>query len=65
MRFRLTQDFLQERERFSLVHNCEHCAHLNPKTAECVHGYPNAEHVEASLGQREGELVFCKEFELL
>lgn len=65
MRFRLSKEFLEERSRFDLVHTCEYCAHFNPSSSSCVHGYPVDDHVTASLNRIEGELVFCKEFELI
>ena len=65
MRFRLSPAFFEERERFSLVHNCEQCVHFDPTTTSCVHGYPIDDHIESSLERIGAELVFCKEFELL
>ena len=64
MRFPLNESFLEERRIYRLVHTCEHCAHFNPSTLSCVHGYPVDEHVASSLERRGAELVFCKEFEL-
>lgn len=65
MRFRLSPAFLEERLRYALRHTCEDCVHYDPCSAECVHGYPNAEHREKSLDDEGAELVFCKEFELI
>lgn len=64
MRFLLSQAFLEEQKRFNLHFTCEHCAHFDPRREVCVHGYPITDHVLAILKRIDGELVFCKEFEL-
>lgn len=64
LRFRLSREFFDERSKYTLVYTCEHCAHFNVKRLSCVHGYPVDDHLFPSVEQDDGELVFCKEFEL-
>ncbi len=65
MRFELNQEFLDELRRFNLCYHCEHCVHFDPETSACVHGYPTRDHRSSSEAEGQGELVFCKEFELI
>ncbi len=58
--------FHEEARRFRLLFTCEDCAHFQPGSGACGHGYPNEEHRRARY---EGEdlarvaVVFCKEWE--
>ena len=53
----------EEAARFRLVFACPDCAQFEPETRGCAFGYPNQDHLEPGLEDRE-ELVFCKLFEL-
>ena len=64
MRFRTSPAFREERARYALQFTCEQCAHFDQPRLACAHGYPVADHLEASQSEGEGDLVFCKEFEL-
>lgn len=62
MRFPSTQGFLEESRRYALCFTCEGCAHFDPTSTGCVHGYPVDDHLQENQGK--AELVFCKDFEL-
>jgi hypothetical protein len=76
MRLPRTPEFEAERERFSFAFTCESCVYFQPDPDEdkpdedkrgfCRHEYPTELH-RASFysGDSAGEIVFCKEFELL
>ena len=65
MRLPLEPEFTEERRRFDLRFCCEDCAHLDPMTDSCAHGWPTEEHRLAHYERAEARLlVFCKEFEL-
>jgi hypothetical protein len=58
--------FDEQRRRFAFRFTCEHCAHFDDLTDECLHGYPNQMH-RLTLYEREPrprEIMFCKEFDL-
>jgi hypothetical protein len=60
--------FCDERSRFALRFTCEHCSYFQVETERCTHGYPNAAHRLANNAEADGphgELLFCKEFELM
>jgi hypothetical protein len=58
--------FCDERSRFALRFTCEHCSYFQVETERCTHGYPNAAHRLANNPEHgAGELLFCKEFELM
>jgi hypothetical protein len=58
--------FDAERERYALRHCCEDCGYFEPTTGGCRHFWPNREHRrDFYAGPPQGEVVFCKEFELL
>jgi hypothetical protein len=50
--------------RFRLVFACPSCAQFDEGRRTCSLGYPNADHLEPSLDDRE-TVVFCKAFELV
>jgi hypothetical protein len=52
-----------EARKFNLAFTCERCAHFDPPSGRCASGYPNQEHRDVHLDEREA-FVFCKEFEL-
>ena len=56
--------FREERARYGLRYTCDQCTYFDPDTGRCLHGYPNQQHLSESSGPP-GELVFCKEFELV
>jgi hypothetical protein len=53
----------EEARRFKLAFSCPSCVEFDPETRRCSLGFPNEEHLEASLEGRR-EIVFCKAFEL-
>lgn len=69
MKTHVDQRLVAEIDRFALRYACESCCYFafDPDDAvssrRCALGYPNAEHLAASLDIG-AELVFCKEFEL-
>jgi hypothetical protein len=65
LRFRLTQDFLDECKRYDLRFSCEFCVYFDIVSQQCAHGYPNDEHRLEVLSQKGVDLVFCKEFEII
>jgi hypothetical protein len=62
MRVDRTPLFDRERERFALKCACEDCAHFDRASDSCAHEWPTERHRQAAFS--DGELVFCKEFEL-
>jgi hypothetical protein len=64
MRTRIDETLRREAETFRLRYACEDCAHFDPSTAACAEGYPNAVHRKAPL-EPDGELEFCKSFEVV
>jgi hypothetical protein len=56
--------FREQRERFRLRFNCEHCSLFDERKETCAHGYPTTEHREAYYRDETVRLVFCKHFEL-
>ena len=63
MRFPRTARVVGEARKFNLAFTCERCAHFDPPSGRCASGYPNEEHRDVHLDEREA-FVFCKEFEL-
>lgn len=63
MKTRVDARLREEAERFGLRFTCEHCVHFEPERRACAHGYPTEPHLAVVLA-REGEIEFCKEFEL-
>ena len=57
-------DFDAEARRYGLRHCCEDCGYWDPRTEECCHYWPTAEHRRAYYEQPGTAVVFCKEFEL-
>jgi len=65
MKQRACPVFRDERALFALRFTCEHCTYFAPSDERCTHGYPNAAHRLARYDSAtDGELVFCKDFEL-
>jgi hypothetical protein len=68
MRFPLTQQLLDEAERFQLRSACRDCFYFVDE--RCVHEWPNEEQRRWPLdapgpdGERPTTVGFCKEFEL-
>lgn len=62
----ITQDFLDEAQRFNLRFCCEDCALFNHDTEVCTYQYPNQRHRHAYFEQNAlGKiLIFCREFEI-
>jgi hypothetical protein len=56
--------FRDQRERYHLRFNCEHCAMFDDEHERCAHGYPTTEHREQHYRDPEARVVFCKHFEL-
>ena len=57
--------FREETERLRLHYRCESCAHIERSSMKCSLGYPN----DTLIGpvraiQPDGNLAFCKYFEL-
>jgi hypothetical protein len=66
MRLEMSPEFQRQRRRFDLRFCCEDCTFLDREHDRCVHGWPAEDHRLARYeGLERGELVFCKEFELL
>ncbi len=64
MRLPFSPQFLVERQKYNLRHCCEDCCLFEAKSADCAHGWPNDAHRSAYYESQQGEIVFCKEFEL-
>ncbi len=56
--------FCNERERYSLRFTCEDCALFDATASRCAHGFPTAQHRKERYQGTEGDLLFCKEFQL-
>jgi hypothetical protein len=58
--------FDEQRKRFSFCFTCEHCAHFDTDSGECLHGFPNHMHrlsyYEHTPPPR--TILFCKDFDL-
>ena len=67
MRLVLPAEFWDEAERFAFRFCCEDCCYFDRQKERCVHGWPAADHRQATYDDRASrrELVFCKEFELV
>jgi hypothetical protein len=63
---KIVQDerFREQRERFRLRFNCEHCSLFDEEKETCAHGFPTTEHREAHYRDPDAPVVFCKHFEL-
>lgn len=61
MHLRRTPEFDDEARRYNLRHACEDCGHFDAAGERCRHGWPSEAHRRA---RTDGDLVFCKEFEL-
>jgi hypothetical protein len=58
--------FRSERHKYALCFTCERCTYFDERAERCSHGYPNQAHRASHFAEdREVELVFCKDFELL
>ena len=54
-----------EAERFTLRFTCEECVHFDAASARCGNGYPPGPRAGAiARAHDDGELAFCKEYEL-
>jgi hypothetical protein len=59
-------EFLREIEQFRLRFCCRDCRFHVPEADACAHGWPDRLHREPPLLVADrGEVVFCKEFELV
>ena len=66
MEVKFSPEFEAQRVRFDFCFTCEHCAHFDDETDECLHGFPNQMH---RLGYYESTprpetILFCKDFDL-
>jgi hypothetical protein len=57
--------FRDQRGRYHLRFNCEHCALFDDERELCAHGYPTTEHRAAHYADPNARIVFCKHFELM
>ena len=59
-------NFEQQVERFAFHFTCEHCAHFDDRTGNCLHGFPNRMHRLAYYRAipRPKTILFCKDFDL-
>ena len=66
MRVDFDERFVEQRERYGFLHTCEHCAHFDEVTGECLHGFPNEEHRMAFYDPADppSYILFCKDFDL-
>jgi len=61
--------FRQQADRFNLYFSCRNCVHINADNQLCSLEYPN-EDLKQAADQRwaltdEGDILFCKYFEVL
>jgi len=58
--------FDEQCRRYGFRFTCEHCAHFDDQSAECLHGFPNREHRLAHYSgePRPATILFCKDFDL-
>ncbi len=58
--------FDEQRLRYAFCFTCEHCAHFDDKTNECLHGFPNKMHRLDfyEKAPRPKTILFCKDFDL-
>lgn len=61
---RVDSVLVEEAARFALSFTCDRCAHFDPERRTCANGYPAEPHRDVTL-EVGGEVLFCKEFELL
>jgi hypothetical protein len=65
VRLPLTAAFVEESARVALRFCCEDCGHFERTTERCRHDWPVELHRRARYERRsDGDVVFCKEFEL-
>lgn len=55
--------FREEREKYRLRWNCEHCANFDGEE-RCVHGFPTHRHRLSRYDDPSASLLFCKEFDV-
>jgi len=64
----LNSRFRDQRETLNFHYTCRHCTHLSEETELCSLEYPNEELKQADEGgwalNDQGDIVFCKYFEL-
>lgn len=58
--------FDEQRRRFAFRFTCEHCAHFDDETGDCLHGFPNQMHRLRffDADPRPARILFCKDFDL-
>lgn len=66
MEVKYSTAFDEQQDRYGFCFTCEHCAHFDDTTGECIHGFPNKMH---RLGYyqttpRPHTILFCKDFDL-
>jgi hypothetical protein len=66
MEVKFSPDFEAQCERFGFCFTCEHCAHFDDETGECLHGFPNGMHRLAyyTAPKKPATILFCKDFDL-
>ncbi|MCP4680495.1 MAG: hypothetical protein GY854_34435 [Deltaproteobacteria bacterium] len=59
-------DFDSQRERYHFCFTCEHCAHFDDETGDCLHGFPSHMHrLTYYLAEPKPlTILFCKDFDL-
>ena len=65
---RLNESFRAEANALGLLYDCADCVHLDTDTTGCSMEYPNSMLLEAARTrfalEENGDLVFCKYFEV-
>ena len=64
MQTRVDARLRDEARRFALRFGCPSCMWFEEPTRACALAYPNEEHIDEGLDDKE-RVVFCKAFELL
>jgi hypothetical protein len=60
------ESFVEQERRYRFCFTCEHCAHFDELSGECLHGFPTETHrLEHYRSEPPPEtILFCKEFDL-
>ncbi len=63
----LNQTFFEQCREYRFCYTCEHCAHFDDLTGQCLHGYPNRMHrlKHYDPSHPPATVLFCKDFDLV
>ena len=60
------QSFEKQRKKYRFCFTCDHCAHFDELKGECIHGFPNEQHLlkRYTAAVSPPNIMFCKDFDL-